>query len=96
MKTAAIYARYSTNLQSESSIEDQVAACRAYAVREGLNVVRVFSDSATSGASLGNRPGAQEMLSAAQAGEFQAIIVFDLSRLSRDMEDLAGDDLRAD
>ena len=90
MKTAAIYARYSTNLQNESSIEDQVATCRAYASREGLKVIRVFSDSAISGASLGNRPGASEMLAAAQAHQFEAIIVYDLARLSRDMEDLAG------
>ena len=90
MTTAAIYARYSTNLQNETSIEDQVAICRQYAAREGLRVTRVFTDSALSGASLVNRPGARDMVAAAQAGEFSAIICFDLYRLSRDMEDLAG------
>ncbi len=87
---AAIYARYSTNLQNESSIEDQVALCRDYAGRERLEVVRVFSDAGISGASLVNRPGVRDLLAAATAGEFQTIIVFDLYRLSRDMEDLAG------
>lgn len=90
MKTAAIYARYSTNLQNERSVDEQIDACRAYAAREKLKVVRVFSDAATSGASLANRPGFRDMMAAAQAGEFNSIVVFDLSRLSRDMEDLAG------
>lgn len=90
MKKAAIYARYSTNLQNESSIEDQVNACRAYASREKLQVVRVFSDAAKSGASLADRPAFRDMMEAAQRQEFDCIVVFDLSRLSRDMEDLAG------
>ncbi len=38
MKKAAIYARFSTDLQNERSIEDQVALCRNYAAREGMNV----------------------------------------------------------
>jgi hypothetical protein len=31
MKRAAIYARFSTDLQDERSIEDQVTLCRKYA-----------------------------------------------------------------
>jgi DNA invertase Pin-like site-specific DNA recombinase len=41
---AAIYARYSSVLQSEASIEDQVHLCREHAEREGHEVVEVFSD----------------------------------------------------
>lgn len=37
-KWAAIYARYSTELQSERSIEDQIALCQSYAKREGMNI----------------------------------------------------------
>lgn len=42
MKHAAIYARFSTDLQDERSIEDQVILCRKYAER-GLNVVAVLT-----------------------------------------------------
>jgi hypothetical protein len=42
MKTAAIYARFSTDLQNERSIEDQVSLCRNYATREGLEVIEVY------------------------------------------------------
>jgi DNA invertase Pin-like site-specific DNA recombinase len=36
MKKAAIYARFSTDLQNERSIEDQIALCRNYTAREGM------------------------------------------------------------
>ena len=61
MRTA-IYARYSTELQNEKSIEDQVALCRAHAAREGLEIVQVYSDRARSGASLIGRDGILELL----------------------------------
>ena len=41
MRTA-IYARFSTELQHERSIEDQVALCRAYAAKNGLEVAAVL------------------------------------------------------
>ena len=37
MRKAAIYARFSTDLQNERSIEDEVALCRFYAEREQLD-----------------------------------------------------------
>ena len=39
---AAIYARYSTDLQDPRSISDQFAYCREYAARENIEVVRTF------------------------------------------------------
>jgi site-specific DNA recombinase len=50
---AAVYARYSSDAQSEQSIEDQVRVCRARAEREGWAVVEVYADYAISGASAG-------------------------------------------
>jgi len=46
---AAAYARYSTDKQSDTSIEDQVRVCRAQATRMQLEIGEVFSDSAVSG-----------------------------------------------
>lgn len=50
VKKVAIYARYSSDRQSERSIEDQVRLCRERAEREGWSVVEVFPDFALSGA----------------------------------------------
>ncbi len=90
MKRAAIYARFSTDLQNDRSIDDQVALCRTHAARQGLTVVAVFNDRAKSGGSLVGRDGALDMLAAAKSGAFEAVVVEALDRLSRDMEDLAG------
>jgi site-specific DNA recombinase len=88
MINAVIYARYSTDLQSASSIEDQVRICTAYAERQGWRVAKVYSDSAQSGASL-MRKGIQGLLSDARAGCFEVVLSEALDRLSRDQADLA-------
>lgn len=92
MKRAALYARYSTDMQNERSVEDQFELCRAYAVREGLRVVSRFSDKARSGGSMFERGDLLALLAQAQAPDrpFDVLIVEALDRLSRDMEDLAG------
>ena len=87
---AAIYARYSSDLQRERSIEDQLALCSSFAAREGLSIIATFADRAQSGASAIGRDGLWQMMAAAQAGRFKVLIVEELDRLSRDMEDLAG------
>jgi site-specific DNA recombinase len=83
---AHVYARYSTDHQSESSITDQVRVCEEYAATKGWPVGSVHSDEGISGAALGNRPGARAAMSAAVRGDF--LLVTDLSRLSRS-QDLA-------
>lgn len=89
MTTAAIYARFSTELQNDRSAEDQITLCRQYADREGLVVSQVFADKAKSGASTNDRDALLAMLNQCYAGHFKYIIVEALDRLSRDMEDLA-------
>ena len=90
MKRAAIYARFSTDLQNERSIEDQVALCRRHAERNGLLVVEIFEDRARSGASVLNRDGLLRLVEQSKVGAFDVVVVEALDRLSRDMEDLAG------
>jgi site-specific DNA recombinase len=90
MKLAAIYARFSTDLQNERSIDDQVALCRAYAAREGFEIVAIYEDRARSGGSIMGRDGVLRLLEHAREHKFEAVIVEALDRLSRDMEDLAG------
>jgi DNA invertase Pin-like site-specific DNA recombinase len=87
---AAIYARYSTDLQDPRSISDQFAYCREYAARENIEVVRTFADEARSGGSMIDRDGLLDLMQAARTKQFDVVIVEALDRLSRDMEDLAG------
>ncbi|TGQ32437.1 recombinase family protein [Mesorhizobium sp. M00.F.Ca.ET.216.01.1.1] len=89
MNRAAIYARFSTDLQNERSIDDQLALCRTYAEREGLNVVATFDDRARSGGSVMGRDGLLHLMDKAREHEFDVLVVEALDRLSRDM-DLAG------
>ena len=49
MLRAAIYARVSSDLQRDRSIEDQVALCRGYAERSGVSVATGYEDRARSG-----------------------------------------------
>ena len=86
---AAIYARYSSDLQSEASIDDQVRLCRKWAENEGHSLTKVYSDRAISGAST-LRPGYQKMLEDARAGTYDILIAEAMDRLSRDQEDIAG------
>jgi DNA invertase Pin-like site-specific DNA recombinase len=84
-KRVAIYARYSSDRQSEASAEDQARLCRERAEREGWAVVGAFLDEAVSGATR-NRPQLTAML--ARAAEFDIVLTESLDRLSRDQEDI--------
>src|SRR5665213_2028637 len=87
MPIAAIYARYSDESQSPSSIEDQVRRCKEGASKAGYTVPEelTFSDAAVSGkGSLVNkREGFQKLIAAWEAGQFEALFVDEQSRLVR-------------
>lgn len=86
----AIYCRYSTELQDETSIEDQTRICRDLAKRMGWpEPIMVYADAAISGASRHNRPEYQRMLADMVAAKFDGLIIENLSRLTRDVEDAA-------
>lgn len=86
---AAIYARYSSDLQSDASIEDQIRLCREYANQNGNQIVEAYTDYAISGSNLTNRPGMLALLDAAKCGNFDLLISEALDRISRDQEDIA-------
>ena len=85
---ACIYARYSTDLQREASIEDQVRVCRQRIEQESWELTATYSDAASSGASR-LRPGYQKLLEDALAGAIDVVVAEALDRLSRDQEDVA-------
>jgi hypothetical protein len=71
--SAAIYARFSSEHQSDASIEDQVRVCRRYADLQGFTMSAVYDDPAISGAST-LRPGYQKLLQDARNGAFEIIV----------------------
>ncbi len=80
----AIYARYSSENQSEKSIDDQIRVCKKY-ISENDHIVsekHIYIDEAISG-SIRTRPGLQALEKAMEDKEFDAVAVDDLSRLSR-------------
>ena len=83
-----IYARYSSDLQSEASIEDQVRLCRLRANTEGWMLQKIYSDRALSGSNK-FRPGYMELLEDIRSNKFDLVIAEALDRLSRDQEDIA-------
>ncbi len=88
-KRVSIYARYSSDLQSDASIEDQIRLCTEKANSKSWKIVNCYTDAGISGASL-MRPGIQSLLTAALKGEFDILLAEALDRLSRDQEDIAG------
>ena len=90
MTRVATYARYSDDLQSPLSIDDQLRTCTEFAEREGYEVVGSYSDAAMSGFSILQRPGIQKLMDDARKGMFDALVAEGLDRISRDQEDSAG------
>ena len=88
MNSVAIYARYSTDMQREASIEDQIRLCTERAEKEGWAVAGCYTDHGVSGASL-MRPGVQALLSDARDRKFGIVLAESIDRLSRDQEDIA-------
>jgi site-specific DNA recombinase len=86
---AVIYTRFSTELQSASSLDDQVRLCREQIERNGHELVHVYKDRAVSGATL-MRTGIQALMQDAARGDFDLVYAEALDRVSRDQEDVAG------
>ncbi|MGT2515608.1 recombinase family protein [Sphingomonas panni] len=88
MSRCAIYARFSSEMQSAHSAEDQIASCTARAEREGWEVAGVYTDIAISGAS-NRRPGMTAMLADASAGTFDIVCAEAIDRIARNQADIA-------
>ena len=80
------YARYSTDKQTENSIIYQTDAITKYCEKNRLSLITIFSDQAETGTNI-NRPGFQALISAAKRKEFDVVVIYDISRASRDVAD---------
>src|SRR5690348_7280770 len=87
----AIYARYSTDMQRDSSVEDQIRRCREYAAARGWVVLDDFvrCDQAVSAASLAGRDGLLSLAEEARRRPrpFDRLLVDDTSRFARNIVD---------
>lgn len=96
MTIAAIYARYSSEMQRDGySIEAQLNACRDLCNQRGYTIHAEYVDQAKSGKDT-KRPAFQEMLGDARQGRFNVLVCHKLDRLSRNLGDILNviDDLR--
>lgn len=82
MKKAVIYARYSSDKQTEQSIEGQLTVCRKYAADNDFLIVEEYIDRATTGTN-DNRPHFRAMLKDAELHEWQYVIVYKGDRFAR-------------
>ncbi len=90
MKRFAIYARYSSDNQKETSIDDQISECSKWVKAQCGEVTNIYKDRAVSGAHFNNRPDLQKLLYDAERNAFDGVVAEDLSRFSRDQEHSAG------
>ena len=88
MKRAVAYARFSSDLQREESIEAQTRAIQQYCDANGFVLLTVFADRGISGTS-DKRPEFQKMISMATKGDVDAVIVHKLDRFARNRYDSA-------
>jgi site-specific DNA recombinase len=82
---AAMYARYSSELQDEKSIDDQLRECRAAADRNDHQIPAelLYADEAVSG-TVRHRVHLDRLLQDAADGKFRVLYFYSLSRLARE------------
>src|SRR5215204_3899041 len=84
-KRAILYARVSTDEQAKKgySLKQQIEALRAYAAREGYEVLEEVVDAGQSGASL-DRPGMDRVRDLVSAGRVAVVLAQDRDRFARE------------
>ena len=88
MKTAVIYARYSSDSQTEQSIEGQLRVCEEYAQKNNILILNTYIDRAMTGTN-DNRPDFQRMIKDSSRREWNYVLVYKLDRFSRNKYETA-------
>jgi len=89
MKKAAVYARFSSHLQTEESIDAQVRACREYAAQHDITIVKIYKDEAVSGkgSKTTERKQYQSLLRACDKGIYDIILIHKYNRIARSLNE---------
>lgn len=74
MKKAVIYARYSSDSQTEQSIEGQLRVCKEYAKNNNILIVDTYIDRAMTGTN-DLRPDFQRMLKDSAKHQWEIVLV---------------------
>lgn len=82
MKTAVIYARYSSDSQTEQSIDGQLRVCTEYAKNNDILILDTYIDRAMTGTN-DNRPDFQRMIKDSAKKNWDYVLVYKLDRFSR-------------
>ena len=85
----AVYARFSTAMQRDTSIEDQERLCLRLIDGRGWSHIKTIADRGLSGASQ-TRPGYQDLLGFVRDNGCDVVVAESIDRLSRDQEHIAG------
>lgn len=88
MKTAVIYARYSSENQTEQSIEGQLRVCGEYAKTHDILILDTYIDRAMTGTN-DNRPDFQRMLKDSAKKNWNYVLVYKTDRFSRNKFEMA-------
>lgn len=88
LRRAAIYGRYSSHTQKDTSIEQQFAEIRRYCADNNIRIVAEYADRAISGTT-DDRPEFQRMMRDAARGKFQFLVVWKVDRFARNRYDSA-------
>lgn len=86
---AVAYARYSSDMQREESIEAQLKAVHDYAEKKGITIIKEYIDRAISGRSVEKRDAFLQMVKDASGKQFQFALVYESSRFARNREESA-------
>ncbi len=86
--TGVIYARYSSDRQTEQSIEGQLRECQEYADQNNIKIIGTYIDRAKTGRN-DNRAEFQKMLRDSKKSLFDSVIVWKIDRFGRNREDIA-------
>lgn len=88
MKIGVIYARYSSDSQSEQSIDGQLRVCNEYAKSHDITIVNTYIDRAMTGTN-DNRPDFQRMIKDSSRKEWDYVLLYKLDRFSRNKYEMA-------
>ncbi len=83
-----IYARYSSDNQSEQSIEGQLRVCEEYAQKNNILILGTYIDRAMTGTN-DNRPDFQKMIKDSNRRKWELVLVYKLDRFSRNKYEMA-------
>ena len=85
-----LYMRYSSDRQTEQSIEGQQRVCTEFCQRKGYTIINKYIDRATSAyKDTEKRIEFNRMIRESEKGQFQAVIVYKLDRFARNRYDSA-------